>query len=105
MKIKRLLLVLFLTSFGAFSQSQLTEVKVVPNPFAESTKILFYSKAKQTIVLQVKDVLGKTVFKKQYSVAKGGNRINFEKNNLHAGMYIFAIQSKNQVISKRFVIQ
>ena len=104
---KRLLLFIFiLTASLSFSQEKnLTRVWVSPNPFYAETAFHINAKANETIILTVKNVLGKTVFNKSYRVASGKNEISFQKNNLKAGMYIYAIQSKNQVVSKRFVIK
>jgi len=105
--IKRLLFVLFLFSATlAFSQEKsLTKLSAAPNPFTTQTKIKFTSDSDQTIILSVKNVLGKTVYKKEMKVKKGKNSIPFSKNDLRSGMYIYAIQNNRELISKRFVIK
>ena len=104
--VKKLLFItfLFFTTLG-FSQKTLEKLAAAPNPFTSTTKIKFTSTEKQPIFLVIKNVLGKTVFKKTYTTTKGKNTITFNRNNLKSGMYIYAIQSRKEVISKRFVIR
>ena len=104
--IKKVLFTLFLfTATLAFSQKSLSKLSAVPNPFVIETKITFNSDSNQTIVLRVKNVLGKTVYTKKHKIKKGKNSIPFSKNDLRSGMYIYAIQNSKELVSKRFVIK
>lgn len=104
---KILLLILFISfSFISFSQEKsIKDVIASPNPFTNKTTFYFKSNSSEQIILTVKNVLGKTVFHKAYKVHAGKNELPFYRNNLKSGMYIYAIQTKEQVISKRFVIR
>lgn len=104
--VKKLLFISFLCiATVGFSQKTLTKLSAVPNPFTSSTSIKFETTKKQPIFLIIKNVLGKTVFKKMYNSKKGKNSIPFYKNNLKSGMYFYSIQSNKELISKRFIIQ
>jgi len=104
--VKKVLFTLFLFSATlAFSQKSLTKLSAVPNPFVHETKINFVSDADQTIVLSVKNVLGRTVYSRKLKVKKGKNSIPFSKDDLRSGMYIYAIQNNKELVSKRFVIK
>jgi hypothetical protein len=105
--IKKLLFILFLsTSIIGFSQEKSIEkISAAPNPFTNSTKITFNATSNSTIILNVKNILGKTVFKKTYKTKLGKNSIPFYKNDLSTGIYIYSIQDKNKITSKRFVIK
>ena len=104
--VKKLLFTFFLmTATLAFSQKSLTKLSAVPNPFVNETKITFVSETDQTIVLSIKNVLGKTVYTDRLKVKKGKNSIPFSKGNLRSGMYIYAIQNNKELVSKRFVIK
>lgn len=104
--IKKVLFTLFLFSATlAFSQKSLTKLSAVPNPFVNETKIHFVSDTNQQIVLSVKNVLGKTVYSRRFKVKKGKNSILFSKDDLRSGMYIYAIQNNQELVSKRFVIK
>jgi hypothetical protein len=90
----------------AFSQEEsINKLATAPNPFTNSTKITFNAINDSTVILKVKNVLGKTVFNKTYKTEKGKNTITFYKNELSTGIYIYSIQDANKIISKRFVIQ
>ncbi|MDY0779749.1 T9SS type A sorting domain-containing protein [Tenacibaculum sp. IB213877] len=103
---KVLLLFFFLCTIATFSQEKaVNNLMASPNPFSNTTTISFDSAQEQGIILIVKNVLGKTVFKKGYYTKKGKKEIIFEARNLKPGMYIYAIQSNNEIISKRFVIR
>lgn len=97
---------IFLVTFSSFSQEKSIDKLVAsPNPFVNNTTIYFNAKKEQAIILTVRNVLGKTVFNKEITTIKGRNSIPFERQDLKSGMYIYAIQSKDEIISKRFVIK
>ena len=57
------------------------------------------------MILTVKNLLGKTVYKQEFLSKKGNKTFTFYKNNLESGMYIYSIQSDSGIISKRLVIK
>ncbi len=105
--IKKLLFVLFLGSaLAGYSQAKtIDKLATAPNPFTNNTNISFTSTENSTIILNVTNVLGKTVFKKSYKTEVGKNSITFYKNDLATGIYVYSIQDKKKIISKRFVIK
>ena len=105
--VKKLLFILLLSvSFVGFSQEKiLKSLSTAPNPFTNTTQIVFSSSFDSSIQLTVINNLGTTVFKKTYKTKVGKNTIPFYKNNLAPGIYIYSIQRSNQIISKRFVIK
>ena len=105
--IKKILFILFLsiTSLGFSQEKSLDGLNAAPNPFTNSTKISFTSSLNTNIYFSVKNVLGKTVYRKKIKVTTGKNSIPFYKNNLAKGMYIYSIQNEKKIISKRFVIR
>ncbi|SHM75411.1 T9SS type A sorting domain-containing protein [Polaribacter sp. KT 15] len=105
--VKKILFILFLSvSFTAFSQEKTVDnLSTAPNPFTSVTNITFNSVSNSSVILTVRNVLGKTVFKKTYNTTSGKNKIPFYKNDLATGMYIYSIQNNKKVISKRFVIK
>ena len=105
--IKKLLLVPFLLiATIAFSQEKtISKLSAAPNPFVTNTIISFNTSLEKKTTLSIKNVLGKTVFRKIITAKKGKNSISFSKNNLQSGMYIYTIQNSKQIVSKRFVIK
>jgi hypothetical protein len=105
--IKKVLFILLLTlCFRGLSQEKpITNLSTAPNPFANETTITFNTSSNATVILTVRNILGKTVYEKAYVAKTGINTIPFYKNNLIAGMYLYSIQNEKILISKRFVIQ
>ena len=105
--IKKLLSILLLwIPLIIFSQEKnVTDLSTAPNPFTNTTEITFNAPLNTSIILKVRNILGKTVFKKIYTVKSGKNNITFYKKDIASGMYIYSIQNKNKIISKRFIIQ
>ncbi|TCP24423.1 putative secreted protein (Por secretion system target) [Tenacibaculum skagerrakense] len=105
--IKKLLFILtVLCASVVFSQEKsVNKLVASPNPFFNSTTITFNSTTQQEVLISVRNVLGKTVFTKKINAQKGLNELPFKRNDLSSGMYIYAIQTGNEVISKRFVIR
>lgn len=105
--IKKLLSILILSiPLIIFSQEKnVTDLFAAPNPFTNTTEITFNAPLNASIILKVRNILGKTVFKKIYTVKSGKNNITFYKKDIATGMYIYSIQNKNKIISKRFIIQ
>ncbi|WP_405605491.1 T9SS type A sorting domain-containing protein [Polaribacter sp. Asnod1-A03] len=105
--VKKILFILLLTitQIGFSQEKSIDVLSASPNPFTNSTKISFTSTTNSEIYFTVKNVLGKTVFRKNIKTNKGKNNISFYKNDLPSGMYIYSIQDKKKVISKRLVIK
>lgn len=103
---KLLLIFCFLSTIAIFSQEKsVNKLVASPNPFFNNTTISFNSTNKQEVLISVKNVLGKTVYLKKVTAHRGENKLPFKRNDLSSGMYIYAIQTSNEIISKRFVIK
>lgn len=76
-----------------------------PNPFSVRTKINFQLTEAKLIEFSVKNLLGKTVYFEKIDGKSGVNSIIFDKDDLIKGMYIYSIQTENQVVSKRLIIR
>lgn len=106
--VKKLLFFIFLmVSLITYAQDKsIDNVSVSPNPFSNHTSIQFHSnQPKGDFILLVKNILGKTVFKKTYKLKLGKNQIKFEKGDLNSGMYVYSLQTSKAIVSKRFVIR
>ena len=86
-------------------QATISQVSAYPNPFNVESQIIFQSKSTQTILFEVKNILGKRVYNKEILALQGENIISFFKNKLASGMYIYSIQTDTETISKRLVIK
>jgi hypothetical protein len=112
---KILLITILLTCSFGFSQQNQSEKRVneftiknissYPNPFSVATKISFYTEKNQTIILNVKNLLGRTVFSTEYKISAGNVSIPFHKNDLKSGTYFYSIITDQEIISKRLIIK
>ena len=112
---KILLITILLTCSFGFSQQNQSEKRVneftiknissYPNPFSVATKISFYTEKNQTIILNIKNLLGRTVFSTEYKISPGNVSIPFHKNDLKSGTYFYSIITDQEIISKRLIIK
>ncbi len=118
---KKLLLILFLFTFtfsfgqqnsnavGSMNKNEPIEtiysLAAYPNPLTIKTKINFTSTITQEVEFSVKNILGKTVYLEKLEAKLGYNSIPFNRNNLPQGMYIYSIQTENEMVSKRLIIK
>lgn len=76
-----------------------------PNPLTTETNISFYIEKSQNVILRIKNLLGKTIFTKEFRAVNGENKFTFYRDNLESGMYIYSIQTSFETTSKRLVIK
>jgi len=76
-----------------------------PNPFSVKTRIDFTSSKEQNLKFAIKNLLGKTVYLERVDAKEGPNSIQYSRNNLTQGMYIYSLQTESEIISKRLIIR
>ncbi len=117
--VKKLLLFIFLITISSsvFSQQKenntvvkdsttvLKNIVASPNPFSVTTKIKFQTNAIYEIEFSVKDLIGNTVYLKNYMTKVGLNTISFYRDKLGSGIYIYSIKTNTEIISKRIVVK
>jgi hypothetical protein len=86
-------------------KSTITQVAAYPNPLDKETQITFYSNMIQNVIFEVKNVLGKSVYKIKMQTKIGYNELVFNKQKLSSGMYIYSLQTNAEIVSKRLVIK
>jgi hypothetical protein len=112
---KKILLIFLLTYVGiSFSQEAeklvmdsvvIDQVNAYPNPFKNKTTIFFNAKQNETVTVSVQNILGKIVFTEKIVAKAGRNSIDFYKNKLSGGIYVYTVATKSNKISKRLVIK
>ena len=80
-------------------------ISASPNPFSVKTRIDFTSSKEQILKFTIKNLLGKTVYLEDVDVKIGVNSVQFNRNNLLQGMYIYSLQTETEVVSKRLIIK
>lgn len=86
-------------------EKSITNLSASPNPMMVKSSITFESTVSQIVIFEVKNILGKSVVKQKVQTTAGLNEINFLKDNLPAGMYLYSIQTDSEILTKRLVIK
>ncbi|MEN9885377.1 MAG: hypothetical protein RLZZ420_2594 [Bacteroidota bacterium] len=96
---------------GACGTNQNTNVenlafKFFPNPFETRGYLQFQSVESGVITVYIKDMLGRTIMKKQYSIFPGNNRIELDTQVMRKGIYHVTITDiRNTVQTIRILKQ
>ena len=93
---------------NGFSVSKLNDFKMLqnqPNPFSNTTSINYYMPEASDVIFKVYDILGNCVMQKSEAVSRGKNTIQFERNQLAAGMYVYELNYGQMLVRKRMIIQ
>lgn len=94
--------------FKFASLSQTVKFSVLgnyPNPFDNLTRIVYNSPFAGNVVFKVYDIIGNEIHSEKYGTHVGENSIYFDRVNLKSGIYLYSIQSGDQIITRRMVIQ
>ncbi|HEY6436035.1 MAG TPA: T9SS type A sorting domain-containing protein, partial [Ignavibacteriaceae bacterium] len=76
-----------------------------PNPFNPSTVIKFGIPESSNVILKVFNTLGEEVAELvNENLGAGTYNVNFNASNLPSGMYVYTLQSGDQVISKKMTL-
>jgi hypothetical protein len=73
---------------------------VFPNPFSSSANVVFETATNENAVLKIFDLQGRLVSEQATQITKGRNVITVSLQ-LAAGMYIFRLESKSRLYTKR----
>lgn len=86
-------------------KSNIFEVEAYPNPFSVKTTISFQSDVYQEVYFEIKNVLGKSVYKQKLNAESGENKFEVFRDDLPVGMYLYTLKSETGIVSKRLVIR
>ncbi len=76
-----------------------------PNPFNPSTKITFGIPEKSNVMLKVFNLIGEEVAVIASGIHEAGTySFDFDASNLPSGIYLYALQTENSVISKKMTL-
>ncbi len=83
----------------AFSMS------VYPNPASQSTQLEVNLKNSSKYVIDMFDMLGKSVYSQQFNGSTGKNVFNIPLNGLNAGMYLVKVNVNGSVLTSRLIVK
>ena len=87
----------------AFEKVYSEWLQLYPNPASETIYIETENAQAETASLQIMDVAGKTIYKKDELLQRGPNRICVNSAKLPAGFYVLTLQPKNQKQQAKFI--
>ena len=75
-----------------------------PNPFSNTTNIVFSTPYAENITFSVMNIVGKTVHTETIEATTGENKILFNSSELPSGIYVYQINNGKQTITKRMIV-
>ncbi len=76
-----------------------------PNPFSETTHIGFFVPSEQKVSIQIYDLRGIEIFRKDVIATKGKNNVVVNKSELgSAGIYYYQMQASDFIATKKLMI-
>mgnify|MGYP000933118367 CR=1 FL=1 len=86
-------------------QQNLNEFSIYPNPADENISIRFHSDISDKGFIEISDVTGRIIRKVEIPVAPGENVFELNTADLSAGLYHFRVETNNERIDSKVVIQ
>ncbi|MBK7683281.1 MAG: Omp28-related outer membrane protein [Bacteroidetes bacterium] len=83
----------------AFSMS------MYPNPASQFTQLEVNLKNSSKYIIEMFDMLGKTVYSQQFNGSTGKNVLNIPLNGLDAGMYLVKVNVNGSVLTSRLIVK
>ena len=83
----------------AFSMS------MYPNPASQFTQLEVNLKNSSKYIIDMFDMLGKTVYSQQFNGSTGKNVLNIPLNGLDAGMYLVKVNVNGSVLTSRLIVK
>ncbi|MFZ1330539.1 MAG: T9SS type A sorting domain-containing protein [Flavobacteriales bacterium] len=79
--------------------------RAVPNPFTTNTNIEFQMSRSGQVQLSVFNLLGEKLWSKTVNGKSGLNKVPYENTDLQDGIYLFKVESGNDVFTGRMVVR
>jgi len=82
------------------------DIKIFPNPVKGNTfSINYMSKIAQIINIEITDIMGKTVYRRQAdNIIKGENKINISNVDLSQGVYLINFKTTDYNVIRKLII-
>jgi len=94
-----------LNAVSADSEADFALLQNEPNPFRSSTRIGILLPAQEQVRIQISDISGRVVYKKDIDGKKGLNHFEIAKNELPGtGIYYYTVIAGEKTATKSFVI-
>lgn len=81
------------------------EYVLAPNPASKEFFLLIDAKVSETFKMDIIDVTGRVVYRKDIDVSNGFNNISINDIDLNSGIYFVNLNYKNEKITRKLVIE
>ena len=73
------------------------------NPYFTSTQITYFSTTQGEVELKIHDMLGNIVYKEKLNASIGDNVFKFTGSSLNSGVYIYTVNNKKSIYTKKLI--
>ncbi len=80
-------------------------VQLMPNPATASTNLIFQSSGEADCQLTLKNSIGQTAFQTTIQTHAGANNFVVPLHTLSAGIYLLTLQSADQLVNEKLVVE
>lgn len=84
-------------------KSTFDDFSIYPNPITGNGFVTFNSQINDNQSLEIYDVSGRLVYKKEFEIVKGTNKILLDTRNLTQGMYFVHLADGNEGVNLKFI--
>ena len=85
--------------------NDISNVSVVPNPFATSAHLIFNSSIEGNYTVRMTNLIGAVVSSEEKNIVRGSNEVTIERNGLSAGIYLLSISNGSSSISRKVIVE
>ncbi|MBE7443670.1 MAG: T9SS type A sorting domain-containing protein, partial [Flavobacteriales bacterium] len=82
-----------------------TNFSIYPNPATNNLTLLLNHNKTEILTVEIYNIAGKVVQKKQLTTNAGVQQYNFNISDLSSGFYVLSIHSDNFKLTQKFVKQ
>ena len=86
-------------------ESDITEMRVFPNPASDNVRVAFEMKAATDVTVNVVNTVGQTVMTSSHNAVTGRNVVSLNMSNLANGLYFVEVSSENGTSTQRLIVQ
>lgn len=75
-----------------------------PNPVKNYSTIEYYMPESAQVAIQIRNILGETVYNEVVNSARGTNRYQLDATDFSSGVYFYQFNYNNQIVTKKFIV-
>ena len=76
-----------------------------PNPAFEQAEVQFVSSKSEDVIFSIYNLLGREVYSERIRSVRGLNILNINTSHYSEGMYLYSINNKRQIKTKRMIVR